>query len=182
MGHTLAAFDLSAQFLHPRGLLEALDLAECDAHTGAGHHYRHLCVCVMSDCGRQITACSHRIVALITSDPICDVPAGPNTASASSASSLAISLTARFRDIIRKQGSVYGTEAVPLCTYSMQWLEAKGRPVSVLDIGKLAPDQLNSFLEVSHAAHSVMPCHKRYLLSITLSDGPSSFLMVHHTI
>ena len=104
VGHTVSAFDLSAQFLHPRGLLEALDLADTE-------------------------------VASVTS--------------------LGLGLQTRFRELIRRHATLKGTEEVPLATYCMQWLEAKGRPIAALEIGKLAPDQLNIFLEVITFSHLI---------------------------
>ena len=101
VGHTVAAFDLSAQFLHPRGLLEALDLADAD--------------------------------------PVSVTSLG-----------LGLGLNSRFRELVRRQAAVKGTEKVPLATYCMQWLEAKGRPIAAVEVGKLAPDQLDSFLQVSN--------------------------------
>ena len=104
LGHSVDAFDLSAQFLHPRGLLEALDLVDADSISGASQ-------------------------------------------------GVAVGLNSRFRELVRAQAAQKGTENVPFATYCMQWLEAKGRPVAAVEIGKLAPSQLNSFLEVCPSVH-----------------------------
>ena len=99
VGHSVNAFDLSAQFLHPRGLLEALDLVDADPASGTSL-------------------------------------------------GVGVGLNSRFRELVRVQAAQKGTESVPFATYCMQWLEAKGRPIAALEVGKLAPSQLNLFLEV----------------------------------
>ena len=117
MGHSVNAFDLSAQFLHPRGLLEALDLVDADPASGTSL-------------------------------------------------GVGVGLNSRFRELVRVQAAQKGTESVPFATYCMQWLEAKGRPIAALEVGKLAPSQLNLFLEV---------CLSIYLF-ICLSFRQSAYL------
>ena len=56
----------------------------------------------------------------------------------------------RFKEVITKSKDVKVTGSITAMTYCLGWLEARGRPMALLDIGKIAPTQLNSFLEVPH--------------------------------
>lgn len=55
----------------------------------------------------------------------------------------------RFKEVITKSKDTKVTGSLSAMTYCLGWLEARGRPMVLLDIGKIAQPQLNSFLEVS---------------------------------
>jgi hypothetical protein len=40
-----------------------------------------------------------------------------------------------LQGVVREKGGFVGTEEVPLATFCMQWLEEKGRPMRVLELG-----------------------------------------------
>ena len=42
---------------------------------------------------------------------------------------------------------MYGTSDLPMGLFTLQWLEEKGRPIALLEAGKLVPQQLVKFLE-----------------------------------
>lgn len=56
------------------------------------------------------------------------------------------SMQQRFRELVREKKDAKGTERECLATYCMHWYEERGRPAAALEIGKLAPDQLENFL------------------------------------
>jgi hypothetical protein len=56
----------------------------------------------------------------------------------------------RFKEVITKSKDVKVAGSITAMTYCLGWLEARGRPMALLDIGKIAPTQLNSFLEVTY--------------------------------
>ena len=55
----------------------------------------------------------------------------------------------RFKEVITKSKDVKVTGSTTAMYYCLGWLETRGRPMALLDIGKIAPTQLNSFLEVT---------------------------------
>ena len=54
----------------------------------------------------------------------------------------------RFKEVITKSKDSKVTGSLSAMTYCLGWLEARGRPMVLLDIGKIAQPQLNAFLEV----------------------------------
>jgi hypothetical protein len=63
----------------------------------------------------------------------------------------------RLQAVVREKGGFVGTEEVPLASFCIQWLEEKGRPMRVLELGKLSSDYLTLFLE--SRPHIAWPYH-----------------------
>ena len=65
----------------------------------------------------------------------------------SSLAATASSMQWKFRELLKQQGEMYGTSDLPMGLFTLQWLEEKGRPIALLEAGKLVPHQLVKFLE-----------------------------------
>jgi hypothetical protein len=53
----------------------------------------------------------------------------------------------RFRALLAAKCDVTATSDAPLGTYTLQWLEDRGRPAALLEVGKLVRPHLDAFLD-----------------------------------
>jgi hypothetical protein len=88
--------------------------------------------------------CSHLLLSPLTSPLFPPISDGSQV------------LNGRFKDLLRRHGEAKGTEEMQITSYCLQWLEAKGRPMQAIEIGKIAPRQLSAFLEVRAVQCNVM--------------------------
>jgi hypothetical protein len=156
LGYTSAAFELSSRFLYFRGTLEAVDLEE-PGNTSWSLELGGGSASIMAPNKSSMAFQQQR--GSLQGGALKGSGQGGASGSFHGVSSVG-TLRKRLRDLLKSTASsAFGTESLPLATFSMTWLEAHAKPLAVLEVGKLAPEQLAEFLKVIGyriAQHSIV--------------------------